>query len=107
MTLGQEIPGYEGKYFITKSGVVHNAKGKVIRPWLHQGRRSQYMRVTLYGGKTRRRWNARVHRLVALTYLPNPENKPEVDHLNGNSFDNRVCNLQWVTTEENAENRAA
>lgn len=42
-----------------------------------------------------------IHRLVALTYLPNPENKEEVNHIDGNKLNNKLSNLEWVTKKEN------
>lgn len=47
----------------------------------------------------------RVHRAVAELFLPNPNNKPTVDHINRNKTDNRACNLRWATHKEQAENR--
>jgi hypothetical protein len=47
-----------------------------------------------------------VHRLIGLHYIPNPENKPLVDHINGITNDNRLENLRWVTVQENAINPA-
>ena len=46
----------------------------------------------------------RIHRLVALHYLPNPDNLPCVDHINGNKIDNTIKNLRWVSNQDNSRN---
>lgn len=45
----------------------------------------------------------KIHRLVANAFIPNPDNLPEVDHINGNKLDNRVENLQWITHQANID----
>lgn len=51
---------------------------------------------------TRSRWQ-KIHRLVALAFIPNPDNKPEVNHIDGNKLNNHVTNLEWVTHQENIQ----
>lgn len=46
----------------------------------------------------------KVHRLVAMAFIPNPDQKPFIDHINGDKADNRVCNIRWCTPSENNDN---
>jgi len=85
-------------YLIYPDGKVFSKKSnKFLKPY-DTGR--GYLSVEL-GGK-----NHKVHRLVAIHYIPNPENKPEVDHINRNTSDNHIENLRWMTSKENNNNRS-
>ncbi len=91
------IEEVNGIYSISNQGRVRNNRtGYILKPikWT-----KGYMKVNLkVNGNSD---SQMIHRLVAMAFIPNPENKPEVNHKNGIHDDNRVENLEWVTGEEN------
>lgn len=90
-------PGLEA-YSITEEGEVIGKDGVSKLSQFKSVR--GYMQVGLYiRGDTKRKYS--IHRLVALTYVPNPDNKPQVDHIDGNKLNNHHTNLRWVTGSEN------
>lgn len=85
------------RYKVTRDGRVFN-ETKELKPVLMSCGYKRLRLICDWDGKPR---GFLVHRLVAMTYLPNPENKPQVNHINGIKLDNRVENLEWVTAGEN------
>ena len=99
----KDIPGFEDLYAITKEGKVwshpkhSNRKGKFLKGYTMP---LKYRQVNLYLNKKSQSYL--IHRLVALTYISNPKNLPEVNHKDGNQRNNSIKNLEWVTSKENS-----
>ena len=93
------IPYGNGDYEVSTCGRVKSFKHhevKIMKPSLHN---CGYLCVELFeNGKAKK---CKIHRLVAEAFIPNPENKPMVDHIFNNKFDNYFENLRWVTASEN------
>ncbi|MBQ1582834.1 MAG: HNH endonuclease [Prevotella sp.] len=90
------VPGYEGLYMVSNLGRIFGIKRGKIRTLTidHKG----YYRVLLC--KNGKQKSIRVHQLVAMAFIPNPENKAEVHHIDRDRTNNSVDNLMWVTPEE-------
>lgn len=97
----REIPGFPD-YRVSNLGRVFSYRGKIEKLLRPSKSWYGYEQVTLSNGEKKR--TMVVHRLVALAFLPNPENKPCVDHLNTIKTDNRPENLRWVSHKENSAN---
>jgi hypothetical protein len=93
------IEGYDN-YEISDHGNVRNKKtGRILALYIARG----YCQIKLYTDKKTKHFT--IHRLVALTFLENLDNKKEVDHMNNNKLDNNLTNLRWVTKSENQHNK--
>ena len=109
----KSIDGFEGIYEVSnfgrvksleKTGSVYTGKGKprkeyTINETIVKGWSQEYQSVDLRkGGKSH---SKKIHRLVAEAFIPNTNNKPQINHIDENKFNNRVDNLEWVTSKEN------
>lgn len=98
----KEIPGYEGLYQVSNTGRVRSlnyngtGKTKVLKQTTNKDR---YKKVTLFKKGKCKTW--RVHRLVALAFIPNPNNYPIINHKDENPSNNYYKNLEWCTYSYN------
>ena len=101
LVIWKDIPGFEGLYQANQFGQIKSLpklgrKEKILKP---DTTNKGYLKVNLYkNGEVQRKF---VHRLVAETFLPNEFNLPQIDHINNDKKDNRLCNLQWINGADN------
>jgi hypothetical protein len=96
----KDIVGYEGLYAVTRDGRVWSYpnrvhKGKFLKPSMRKG----YEFVCLCLGPVISMQN--IHRLVAITYIPNPEGLPQINHKDSDKLNNDVSNLEWCSASQN------
>ena len=93
------IPGYEDCYSAEEDGRIYS---HLTNKYLFSNLNRRYLKVTLCKNGVRKDEN--IHRLIALTFIPNPENKPCIDHIDRDKHNNHKDNLRWVTNAENSSN---
>ena len=101
MEVWKQIEGYDN-YMVSNQGRVKslkNGKEKVLKCCKYK---DEYLSINLC--KNGKQKIHKIHRLVAEAFIPNPDNKPCIDHINTDKNDNRVDNLRWVTHKENSNN---
>ena len=99
-----EIEGYPD-YMIYEDGRIWSkcrGKGKFLK---QNPTRDDYLMVGLH--KDGKKKKMTVHRLLGIAFIPNPENKPCIDHIDRNRQNNNISNLRWATESENSSNRKA
>lgn len=88
------------RYIMRKDGKKCHVKGYILKQWLDRGS-YLFVNFRVNGKKISRK----VHRIIASAFIPNPNNLPEVDHIDCDRTNNAVSNLRWVTRQENIVHR--
>jgi len=109
----KDIPNYEGLYAATKDGMIWSypkpcgsRNGMFLKQQLSitkDNRTTPHKRLLVGLRKDKKRKMFLVHRLIALTYIPKPDDKPDINHKDGDSLNNNVENLEWCTKSENIQ----
>ena len=92
----------EGKYYaIYENGKVIDVQKRKIKPASLNNH--GYYKITFYNPKTKKNTTKYVHRLVGEAFIPNPQNKPFINHMDSCKTNNHVSNLEWMTNAENIQ----
>lgn len=95
----REIPGMDGRYFATEDGRIWSKSKNKFRALV--ANRYGYLSVSFRCPKTKKTMTKTVHRLVAMAWINNPENLPQINHKDGDKSNNKVSNLEWCSGSEN------
>lgn len=91
------VPGFPNYEASDLGRIRHAFSRRVRKPNRH--RKWNYYSVCVHSGGKRK--NIKVHRMIAAAFLPNPQQKPQVNHLDGSRLNNKLTNLEWATSAEN------
>ena len=110
----KDVPGYSGQYAVSNKGRVksltrtvpskHGCRRPIKERILKPQTTSKGYKWVLLCRDGKNHIHAQIHRCVALAFIPNPENKPNIDQIDGNPSNNRIENLRWCTQKENGNN---
>lgn len=95
----KDVVGYEDYFQISNTGKLFSKRtNKILSQCLHKN--GYYIHTTRIGGRSGKCKSFKIHILVATAFIDNPENKPTVNHIDGNKINNHVDNLEWSTHKE-------
>lgn len=96
----KDVAGYETYFKVSNQGRLFSKRtNRILKT--HINKQGRVGAATKIGGRSGKSVYFKLHRLVAEAFIPNPENKPQVNHIDGDPLNNNVENLEWVTAKEN------
>lgn len=93
-------PIFPDSYWVSRNGEVFSVRRQIVLKPATDRKGYQHYSLSENGVRV----HAKAHRLIALAFVPNPEGKPQIDHIDGDKTNNAADNLRWVTNKENSHN---